>query len=165
MTSGEIALLVFCMDVWVGYVFAFHVHHLYRAGRAGAWLRRLAGYCRWWLVRNPWMRRWAFTGVALFVMIPLTGTGAPGGALLGRLVGLRAPATVLAIAAGSGLGCSLVFASAGPLRPLVEDIQHEWWFEGIGIAVLAIVMLLLWRLGRRLSRAAAELERSTGGAR
>lgn len=163
MTTGELVLMILFLDVWVGYVFAFQVQHVYRAGRVGAWLRRLTGYCRWWLASNPWMRRWAFTGVMVFVLIPLTGTGAPGGSLLGRLVGLGPWTTLLGISLGSVLGCVLVAGLAEPLRPLVREVMYEWWFEGLGLAVLAIVMLLLWRLGRRLSRAAAELERSAGG--
>ncbi|NJN14755.1 MAG: hypothetical protein HC813_03875 [Planctomycetes bacterium] len=45
-------------------------------------------------------------------------------------------------------------AFAEPLEPLFHDLQEEWWFQGIGLAILAMVVLVLVLLGRRLSRAA-----------
>ena len=164
MNAYELALLVFVLDVWVAWFFAFNLHHIYRIPRMGPWLQRLQGYCRWWLATQPWMKKWAFVGVALFVMFPLTGTGAPGGSILGRLGGLRAPPTLLAIATGSAVGCGILAALARPLEPVFHDIQHEWWFHAIGYAVLGMLLIVLLRLGRRLSRAAAAYAKAnTGG--
>jgi uncharacterized membrane protein len=154
--------MVFYMDCLYAYFLAYNLHHVYRLPRVGPWLQRLHDYCRYWIVHQPWMRRWAFTGVMLFVMFPLTGTGAPGGSILGRLVGLRARTTMVAITLGSALGVTIMAAFARPLEPIFHDIQHEWWFEAAGILVLAIVMVLLIRLGRRISRAAEALARSSG---
>jgi len=156
MSVVELGLMVFAMDVWVAYLLAYNLHHVYRIRtfRLGDRLHKLHRYCRFWLDTRPWMRRWAFTGVLLFVMFPITGTGAIGGSILGRLGGLRARATVLAIAMGSALGCTLMAAFATPLEPIFERIQDEWWFNALGIGVfLAVMVLLLW-IGRRMSLAA-----------
>jgi uncharacterized membrane protein len=156
----ELAFMVFYMDCLYAYLLAYNLHHLAKIPRFGPWLARLHNYCRYWLKTHPWMKRWAFTGVMLFVLFPLTGTGAPGGSILGRIVGLRARTTLSAIALGSALGCTLMAAFARPLEPILSGIQHEWWFEASGIAILAIVILLLLHLGRKLSKAAQEFARS-----
>lgn len=154
MTAIELAIMVFLMDLWVAYCFAYNLHHVYRIPRVGPWLERLQGYCRYWLSRQPWMRRWAFTGVMLFVMFPLTGTGAPGGSILGRIVGLRARTTLFAIALGSTLGCGLMAGFAARLEPSFRELRDEWWFAAAGLAILAILLVVLIRLGHRLSQAA-----------
>ena len=156
MNQWELAAMVVYMDVWVAYFFAFNLHHVYRIPRVGPAVQRLHNYCRYWIHENPWMRRSAFSGVMLFVMFPLTGTGAPGGSILGRLVGLRAGTTLFAIACGSLLGCGLMAAFATQLEAFFHDIQHAWWFQASGIGILAIVVVLLLVLGRKLSRAADE---------
>ena len=154
MTSHRLALLVFFMDMVVAYFFAYNLHHVYRIPRVGPWIRRLQNFCRFWLSEHPWMRKWAFTGVVLFVMFPLTGTGAPGGSLLGRIVGLKPATTLLGIALGSALGCSIMAVFAVRLEPVFHDIQHQWWFQVSGLLILAILLIVIIRLGRKLSMAA-----------
>jgi len=154
MTALQLAVMVFLMDMWVAYCFAYNLHHVYRIPRVGPWLERLQRYCRYWLSHQPWMKRWAFTGVMLFVMFPLTGTGAPGGSILGRIVGLRARTTLFAIALGSTLGCGLMAGFAARLEPSFHELRDEWWFAASGLAILAILLVVLIRLGHKLSQAA-----------
>ncbi len=154
MSAYQLAVMVFIMDCWVAYLFTFNLHRLYRIPRVGPWLKRLQNYCQFWLSRQPWMRRWALTGVTLFVMFPLTGTGAPGGAILGRLVGLKAVTTLLAVALGSAIGCGIMAHFADQLEPMFAPIQDEWWFMAVGIGIIAVLLLMLFWLGRRISRAA-----------
>lgn len=160
MTPVELAFLIFFMDCWVAYLFAFNLHHVYRLPRVGPWLERLHDYCRYWLAEQPWMRRWAYMGVMLFVCFPLTGTGAPGGSILGRLAGLRAWVTLSAIALGSACGCFLLASFAEQLRPYFADPRFRFWSTAIGVAVVVMLVWLLVRLGRRLSRSAADYARS-----
>ena len=154
MTALQLAIMVLLLDMWVAYCFAYNLHHVYRIPRVGPWLERLQLYCRYWLSRQPWMKRWAFTGVMLFVMFPLTGTGAPGGSILGRIVGLRAGTTLFAIALGSTLGCGLMAGFAARLEPSFRDLREEWWFAAGGLVILAILLVVLIRLGRKLSQVA-----------
>jgi uncharacterized membrane protein len=164
MASLELAALVFFMDLVVAYLFAFNLHYIYRVPRVGPWLERLQAYCRFWLATHRWMRKWAFTAVMLFVMFPLTGTGAPAGTLLGRIVGLKPWTTLSAIALGSALGCTMMAAFAKPLEPVFHDIQEEVWFKALGLVVLGALLLALIALGRRLSRAAENHARETKAA-
>ncbi|MHC4224924.1 MAG: small multi-drug export protein [Planctomycetota bacterium] len=160
LNAWELAAVVFYMDCLYAYILAYNLHHLAKIPRFGPWLARLHNYCRYWLSNHRWMKRWAFTGVMLFVLFPLTGTGAPGGSIIGRLVGLSARTTLFAIALGSALGCILMATFARPLEPILEGVQEEWWFEASGVAILAIVVLFVVYLGRKLSRAADEFANS-----
>jgi len=154
LTQWQLALMVVAMDTWVAYVLAYNLHHIYRIPRVGPWIHDIQNYCRYWLHEMRWIRRWAITGVMLFVMFPLSGTGAPGGALLGRIVGLRPRVTLLAVFSGSVLGCSIMAAFADRLERIFHPIQGEWWFHAIGVGIVGILLLILWRLGVRISRAA-----------
>ncbi|MEE8104434.1 MAG: small multi-drug export protein [Planctomycetota bacterium] len=153
MTTWELAPMVVFMDLWLAYFLGFNLHFIYRVPRVGPWILRVMTFCRYVLEHRPWMRRWAFTGVFLFVFIPVTGTGAPAACILGRLVGLRATTAFLAITVGSVTGCFLLATFAARLEPVFEQFQNEWWFRSAGYAVLGILLLLLYRLGRRLSKA------------
>jgi len=160
LNQWQLAAMVIAMDTWVAYVLAYNLHHVYRIPKVGPWLHDVQNYCRYWLHEMPWIRRWAITGVMLFVMFPLSGTGAPGGALLGRIVGLRPRVTLLAVFTGSLLGCGIMAAFAQQLEPVFHDVAGEWWFKASGIAILAILLFVLWRLGARVSRAARRFAES-----
>lgn len=160
LNQWKLAVMVVAMDTWVAYVLAYNLHRVYRIPRVGPWLHDVQNYCRYWLHEMPWIRRWAITGVTLFVIFPLSGTGAPGGALLGRIVGLRPRVTLLAVFTGSVIGCGIMAAFAVPLETVFHGLTGEWWFKASGIAILVILLLILWRLGVRVSRAAQRFARS-----
>ena len=132
----------------------------------GPWLNNVQNYCRYWLAEYPIVRRWAITGVVLFVVFPLSGTGAPGGALLGRIVGLRPRVTLSAIMTGSAIGCSVMAAFAVPLGRVFLEIRDAWWFHALGVGLLAILIITLYVVGSKVSRAAtrfAQQEAVEGG--
>ena len=154
LNQWQLALLVIFMDTWVAYVLAYNLHHLYKVPRLGPWLHNVQNYCRYWLHEYPLMRRWAITGVVLFVVVPLSGTGAPGGAILGRIVGLRPRTILAAVFTGSVIGCGIMVLFAAQISSSFAEVQGEWWFRAIGIGILVILLIVLWRLGVHISRAA-----------
>lgn len=152
MSAWELAAMVVFMDTVYAYFLAYNLDVVFRFRRLGPALLRLTNFCRYVLSTRPWMRRWAVTGVVLFVMFPVTGTGAPGGAILGRIVGLKPHVTLGSIVMGSVLGCGVLALFSEPLRPVFQHVQHELWFKLAGVALIGIVVLFLYRVGRRLSR-------------
>lgn len=160
LNQWQLASMVIFMDTWVAYVLAYNLHRVYKIPRVGPWLHDVQNYCRYWLHENPWIRRWAITGVMMFVMFPLSGTGAPGGALLGRIIGLRPRVTLTAIFIGSCIGCGIMAAFALKIEYFFHGVQDTWWFKAIGISIIVILLVVLWRLGAKISRAARQYAQS-----
>lgn len=158
MSAWEFAGLVTVMDIWVGYVLVYQTDLLRRIPRLGPWLARLQEFGEFWIHRNPWVQRWAFLGVAMFVLIPITGTGAAGASVLARLMGLRARTTLLAIAAGAVFGCSLLATFAAPLRPRFEGLKDDLGFQIMSYAALTAIIAGFFWVGHRVNRAAQRYE-------
>ena len=55
-----------------------------------------------------WVRPLKFTGIVLFVMVPFQGSGGLVGSILGRLIGMRASTTWLAVTIGALAGCFII---------------------------------------------------------
>jgi hypothetical protein len=120
-------------------------------------LEGLQEYGREILSERPWMRKLTYLGVVLFVMFPLTGTGAVGGSLFGRLLGMRRFRILTAIALGSAVGSFAIAALADGLsRALPEEVRTSVWFEIVGIGLVTAMVAFLWLRSRKIERERAE---------
>ncbi|MFA7199723.1 MAG: small multi-drug export protein, partial [Methanoculleus sp.] len=101
---------------------------------------------------QPWLRRFSTIGVILFVFIPLQGTGAMNGSILGRLLGLEKFRVFGCACIGSIASC-LVFSLGADV---LLDVYRQSPTLGIGILVAIIVAVVTgivgWRLHRRRLR-------------
>jgi uncharacterized membrane protein len=153
-TPWELAALVVFMDVFTGCVISGNLHLLYRLPWVGPRLARLEAYGRRTLEQKPWMRRMSRLGITLFVMFPLTGTGAVGASILGRLLGIRLAWIIGCIGAGAVLGCGMMAGLSSLLAEPLMALREETWFQflGIGVIVAIIAALGIWaaRVDRRL---------------
>lgn len=152
----ELAALVVFMDLFTGCVIGANLHALYRLPWVGARLARLEGYGRRTLEQKPWMRRMSRVGITLFVMFPLTGTGAVGASILGRLLGMRLGWIIGCIGAGAVLGCGMMAGLSYLLAEPLMALRNQTWFQliGIGVIVAIIAGLGIWaaRVDKRLQR-------------
>lgn len=151
--TWELAALVVYSDVAAALFILANVQLLYRlplVGRRFA-AARAAGYRL--LAANGWMRRLAWLALVLFVALPLQGTGALLGVVIGRIMGLSRGAIVAGTAAGSAVGASAVAA----LGNLGRD-QVDWLLTHpeIGIATAALTIGVTYLVGRRLLGADAK---------
>lgn len=62
---------------------------------------------------GPYIERWGYLGLALFVMIPLPATGVYTGALAALLLGLRGTRLVLSLLAGGAASIAVMLPLAG----------------------------------------------------
>ncbi|MCA1812731.1 MAG: small multi-drug export protein, partial [Halobacteriales archaeon] len=67
-------------------------------GRMLAWIERRGHNA---VERYKWIRRLAFFGLTFYALLPLEGTGAIGGSVVGRAIGLSPFRTFLAVVLGS----------------------------------------------------------------
>ena len=150
----EIAFVVIYMDVMIATVLVLNLPRLYRIPRVGPVLEDLAEHGHYMLETRPWLGRITYLGVVLFVMFPLTGTGAVGGSIFGRLLGLGARRTLGAIAVGSVAGSMAIALFGNAIESvLTPEFRDSLTFKLTGIAVLGGLIALVWWRGRRLTLA------------
>jgi len=153
LSVWEWAALVVYMDVSIATLLTFNLGALYRIPLVGPILEGLAEHGQYMLKTRPWLGKLTFVGVVLFVMFPLTGTGAVGGSIFGRLLGLGAWRTWLAIATGAvvGTGIMALFAD-GIAATLTPEVRGSWRFQAAGLGILAaLIAVITWR-GHRVAQ-------------
>jgi uncharacterized membrane protein len=150
----EIAALVVYIDLATALGVIGGIQHLYGVPGLGGRLIDARDSSAELLQLNPWMHRIAFLTLAGFIAIPLNGTGALVGALLGRTMGLSRVAIVAATACGS-VTASVALALAGALwAERINALAERPYLGLLAVGfVLALTMLISrWALGGRRHR-------------
>jgi hypothetical protein len=133
--------LVGSVDVLTGLFLIWNFDLLYRVPGLGPMLRVMEAKGLLFLEKNPWVRRVAFIGVVLIVIVPFQGTGAVMGSIVGRLIGLGPWRTLVAIVIGGYTGVTLMLSAS----ILVAFLGRLNIWVGIGtVAVLVAVGLFVW---------------------
>lgn len=107
------------------------------------------GKAREVLTTYPRLRRMAFWGVALFVFLPLPGSGAVGGTFAAILLGIPRASSCLAVGLGSAATGCLFAGVALVLREQGENLLKNPW---LGLAGLAVFVLFLWFAYRQTAK-------------
>jgi uncharacterized membrane protein len=153
LTRVELFWLVAWIDFCVATLFLFHAGFVFRLWRIGPWLERVRGSSREIVRRHPWVGRFSFLGVVVYVGLPFLGSGAILGAMLGQLSGLRRSSTLAAVMIGTLLGNSLMLLLAEALMrvPMFRE-ANPWVILGAVLVVGGVVLGVNWKLADRLSR-------------
>ena len=165
-TALQLATIVSWMDIALATALVFNLALAYRIPRVGPVLHDLADHGRYMIETKPWMGRVTFLGVVLFVMFPLTGTGAVGGSIFGRLLGLSALRTWCGIVIGSLLGSfSMALFAEAITSVLTPEVRSSWQFQGAGLAMVAAMIAWVFLRARRVSAEIRRRKSAAGGAR
>ncbi|MCA9035995.1 MAG: small multi-drug export protein [Planctomycetaceae bacterium] len=148
LSAEHLFLLVMWMDVMTALVLAFHIGFLFRIPLIGTRVLALVTDGHFILDAHPWMRRATFVGLTGFVMFPLTATGAVGGSVFGRLLGMSRFATFTGIVLGSFLGNGIMYFFAEQIAK-VADRDHPVIKYG-GFVLIALITVILERRYRTL---------------
>lgn len=147
MSSLELFLMVFYLDVAVAMLLAFHLGFLFKLPFIGHKLQALVVDGRFILSRQRWIRRATFLGLVVFVTFPLAATGSVGGSIFGRLLGLSRLATFLGILIGSLIGNGVMLAASEFVGDQLNKNHPLVKFGGLAL-VLALVLFLESRYRR-----------------
>jgi hypothetical protein len=112
------ALAIVAVDLIAALFMALNFDLLYRVPWLGPLLCDLTKKTRQILLSHRWLSSLWFFAIVFMVMVPILGSGGVRGSIAGRLLGLPTPLTLLAVAAGSLIGC---FAIA-----LGSDMALSW---------------------------------------
>lgn len=99
------ALAIVAVDMIAAIFMALNFDLLYRVPWLGPLLSDLTKKTRQLLISHRWLASLWFFAVVLMVMVPVLGSGGVRGSIAGRLLGLSPLLTILAIGAGSLIGC------------------------------------------------------------
>ena len=144
-----LAHVVILGDIVTMLVLMANMHLLYRAPWVGRKLAQAHEASHYVLKANPWMRRLAWFGLAIFIAVPFQGTGAVGGTILARLLGMSQLAILTAIPIGSVLGCYPIallgmYGQAEGLKKIADNPL-------IALAFFAVLVAVIVILGRRFT--------------
>ncbi|MBN2734434.1 MAG: small multi-drug export protein [Methanomicrobiaceae archaeon] len=101
------------------------------------WMKSFMEHGEEFFNKHPWIKRFSSLGLAVFVMIPMQGTGGIATPLVGKMIGIPGKNVLLAVITGSLAGCYLIALGSEYIRDLfLTDIRY-----GI-IAIAALILIL-----------------------
>jgi uncharacterized membrane protein len=89
-----------------------------------------------YLSRHQWIERFCFIGLTTFVFLPLQGSGAVGGSILGRMLGMGPVRIFLAILIGSTIHSVAIGLS---MYAIQEYLDFNLWYLVIPILILVLL--------------------------
>ena len=101
----------------------------------------------------PGLRRLAFWGIAILVFLPIPGSGAVTGTLVGQLVGLTRMGTFVAVVSGAGVAVATYAAVAVFLGSQFENMLTSPLVLALCILVFVLFVWWAWlKVKRELQR-------------
>jgi hypothetical protein len=152
-----IAALVVYIDIATSLVIMGGIHFLDRHPSVARRLAAAGESSGHVIEHNPWMRRAAWLGLALFIAVPFNGTGALVGSVLGRLLGLSRASIVAATAFGSAASATALALASGIWAERINALAAE---PVLG-ALVVVAAVTLTFLGSRLALGRTHRTRSS----
>ncbi|MBM3987279.1 MAG: small multi-drug export protein [Planctomycetes bacterium] len=140
----ELGLIAWTIDVWVSCALLAGIASFERLPLAGRALAEAHGRAGATMREYPGLRRLAFWGIAVLVFLPIPGSGAVTGTLVGRLVGLSRLGTLASVAAGAGAAVACYAAVAVFLGSQWEALASNPLLWVVSLLVLIGLSWCFW---------------------
>lgn len=150
--AWSMAALITVLDLWIGVGLNAFLPQLERLPRLGSWLSTTRRKARETFLQYPRLKRMAFWGVVLWVVLPLPASGAITGSFVTRLVGLSRFAGSAAIVLASAINGLVFAAMASLLGAHSEALLNNRAVTIAGSVCFAALLWFGWRRLRRLLR-------------
>jgi uncharacterized membrane protein len=140
------AISIALMDVLAAIFLALNFDIALKIPGVGGWIRKFIANGEEFFSRRPWLERFYFTGVVMFVMFPLQGSGGIGGTLVGRMMGLSPGKVIGAIAIGALAGCTIIAIGAEAIKELF--LKNPVLGSAVAVSVVAVfgLVYILYRM-------------------
>jgi uncharacterized membrane protein len=142
LTTEQLFLMLTYMDLIMAVVVTFHIGLMFKLPYLGNKIGELVADGQFVLRCYPAIKRVAFLGLVLFVMIPLAATGCIGGAIFGRLLGMGRGLTLAALCLGSLAGNTVMYVGASWINQLISKENPYYWEIKIGGLVFVIAVIV-----------------------
>ncbi len=141
LVAGTIAYV----DVVSSYFLLWNLYIAEKIPVIGDWIRKFRDFGAQKMKEKEWIKKVAFIGVALFVIVPFQGSGGVGASILGRVIGLNKYHAWLAIIIGSFSGCFFIATLSYYVGDAILDIFKTSAVQGVGILlVLGVLFVFLY---------------------
>ncbi len=134
------AFSVALMDILAAIFMALNFDIALKIPGVGGWIRKFIANGEHFFARRPWLERFYFAGVVMFVMFPLQGSGGIGGTLVGRMMGLSPGKVIVAIAVGALAGSTIIALGVEVIREIF--LENALLGSAIAVSVVAVLGLL-----------------------
>jgi len=146
----ELGVLIWIMDTSTVLVVVYSIEAIYKIPGVGKGLMKVQANAGIVLDAFPWIRKFALIGIVLFVLFPVSGTGAIGGSLLGALLGLHRYKIIAAVSVGGCLGGLCMAFLAKHFGEALKSFRNNPYL--IALLILSVI-LALWGLNRAYKKA------------
>lgn len=160
----ELGLVIWGLDTLTVIVFVYSFEAFYKIGPLRRALDKLYTNMTLVLKVYPSMKRASVIGVFLFVLFPVSGTGALGASVIGALLGMERSVVIGTVSAGGLVGGMLMAFLADnsanallSLKAVQNNPSSKYWISAAIVFVVVVIVLLLGRAFRRaLEHASAD---------
>jgi uncharacterized membrane protein len=149
LTTWDLAFVVMWVNAASAWLFAFNLDLGQKLPVFGPYLARARANAVRTLRERPWIRRLSTIGVGLFVLTPLPGSGALGGSIVGRLLGISKFASFLAVTCAGVVVCVGYASAAQRLEPLI--VEAPTWMKVAGAVLFLVLVWLLVKVVQRMA--------------
>ncbi len=145
LNTWHLAYVVMYVNAASTFFYTYNLDLLQKVPKIGPYMRRARMNSVAMLRQRPWIRRWAVVGIGLFVVTPLPGSGALGGALMGRIIGVSKKATFISVSIAGVVVSSAYAMLANELKEALDRLEQfaPPWVRFVVFALFAIVMVWL----------------------
>lgn len=143
LNTWHLAYVVMFVNAASTFFYTYNLDLLQKVPKIGPYMRQARMNSVAMLKRRPWIRRWAVVGIGLFVVTPLPGSGALGGALMGRIIGVSKKATFISVSLAGVIVASAYAMLANELKQALDKLEQfaPPWVRFVVFALFAIVMV------------------------
>jgi uncharacterized membrane protein len=165
LTTEQLFMMLTYMDLIMAVVVTFHIGLMFKIPYLGNKIGELVADGQFVLRCYPAIKRAAFFGLVLFVMIPLAATGCIGGAIFGRLLGMGRGLTLAALCLGSLAGNTVMYVGASWINQLISKENPYYWEIKIGGLFFVVAVIVgIERYYRVLKKRVLNAQSSKGAA-
>lgn len=163
LSTWDLAFVVMYVNAVSAWWYTYNLPLLQHVPKIGPYMKRARDNAVLTLKHRPWIRRWAVVGVGAFVITPLPGSGALGGALMGRIIGISKRATFISVSVAGVVVCVAYAMLARQLEDALNQLEEYLppWVR-IAIAVL-IALVMIWIMSKLVRWFASHPPEETDG--
>ncbi|TAJ45613.1 small multi-drug export protein [Methanofollis fontis] len=136
------------MDLCCSLFIALNLDLALRIPIIGGVIGRFMEGGRGYLDARPWLERFSYAGLILFVIIPFQGSGGVNATILGRILGFGIGGAVGCVLVGSAVSSFGIALGAGALLHL---FRHDPVWCAAVVAAAALLLGVAWCVWRRIA--------------